>query len=411
LEAYGVGWGAKGRPGGRPSRGLSMFEQLEPRLLLSTGVSGTQPLVVHLEVLSPDNPPLLLTYMNRPIRLTFLNLRISGLGLDLASSMCAVAGRQSDTKTGGDTCEPALRTILKKSDGQPGRTLLWQRAEPSRPIWRHRHILRASLVRLNTGGRGLNGSATLLPDEAANQSQRVRRQIASPAHKRYCRDPGPPVGPPDSPVLSAPAVVVFNQKRAESWRGRTRPGTGALRPLNLPGLRLVDPDTSTWQGQSSTSTSPRAERHLPWPVTVGPFDVPAFQAPVGIEGKEGQIIQGVASFSIPSLTLASFFTSIQPDVGQAYSTIYVTETIPSLWDTVVLGLPNEWMWQTGTARIRLWSSLVALRPPDPSEYVRRPCRRRRARSRASDGHGTAGGTLDCAAGLPHVGRGGGYTPR
>jgi hypothetical protein len=60
---------------------------------------------------------------------------------------------------------------------------------------------------------------------------------------------------------------------------------------NLPGLTLVDPDISSWRGQIVyLDFDEGVNVTYQGPVTVGPFDVPAFTAPAELAGQEDAII-------------------------------------------------------------------------------------------------------------------------
>ncbi len=101
--------------------------------------------------------------------------------------------------------------------------------------------------------------------------------------------------------------------------------TGIRGPPDLPGLRLVDSDISTWRGQRIYLDFD-GERDVTYhgPVTVGPFDVPAFQAPGELAGQEQTIIADIltrlgAVFTGSGIT----FTTERPQQGIEYSTIYI----------------------------------------------------------------------------------------
>ena len=99
---------------------------------------------------------------------------------------------------------------------------------------------------------------------------------------------------------------------------------------NLPGLKLIDPDTSCFDGQVFHLDFDGAEDvTYNGPETIGPFDVPAFLIPEALSGKEGEI----TAFVIDELSqifgpYGITFTAEKPDAGDGpFSTIYVT--IPS----------------------------------------------------------------------------------
>ncbi len=96
-------------------------------------------------------------------------------------------------------------------------------------------------------------------------------------------------------------------------------------PPTLPGLRLVDPDISNWQGQIIYLDCDGAKGvTYHGPVTVGPFDVPAFQAPDELADQEQAII--VAVLTRLERTFANsgvIFTTVQPSADTEHSTIYI----------------------------------------------------------------------------------------
>jgi hypothetical protein len=94
---------------------------------------------------------------------------------------------------------------------------------------------------------------------------------------------------------------------------------------DLPGLRLVDLDISNLQGQI-IHLDFDGEQNVTYngPVTVGPFDVPAFQAPNQLAGQKQIIIDEV--LAILEETFAGsgiIFTAQRPEETRAYSTIYI----------------------------------------------------------------------------------------
>ncbi|MEN6425146.1 MAG: SBBP repeat-containing protein [Phycisphaerales bacterium] len=94
---------------------------------------------------------------------------------------------------------------------------------------------------------------------------------------------------------------------------------------SLPGLHLVDPDMSSWQGQIIYLDLDGAQDVVyNGPVTVGPFDIPVFQAPGILAGWERTIIaDAVSQLEQTFADSGILFTVAPPAPGQAYSTIYV----------------------------------------------------------------------------------------
>ncbi|HSW00004.1 MAG TPA: choice-of-anchor D domain-containing protein, partial [Sedimentisphaerales bacterium] len=93
----------------------------------------------------------------------------------------------------------------------------------------------------------------------------------------------------------------------------------------LPGLKLVDPDLSNWQGQIIYLDFD-GEQNVTYngPVTIGPFDVPAFQAPAELAGQEQAIIDQILS-NLQDIFAGSgiIFMVEEPEDGTQYSTIYI----------------------------------------------------------------------------------------
>jgi hypothetical protein len=93
----------------------------------------------------------------------------------------------------------------------------------------------------------------------------------------------------------------------------------------LAGLRVVDSDISDWQGQVIYLDFDGA-RHIVYkgPVTVGPFDVPAFWAPGVLAGQEQIIISDVlARLEETFVGSGVIFTTERPEGTRPYSTIYI----------------------------------------------------------------------------------------
>jgi len=93
----------------------------------------------------------------------------------------------------------------------------------------------------------------------------------------------------------------------------------------LPGLVLVDTDISSWEDQVFYLDFDGAEDVIyNGPVTVGPFDVPAFVAPDGLAGQEDLIIFEILTrLEQIFAETGIIFTTEQPAGDQAYSTIYI----------------------------------------------------------------------------------------
>jgi len=93
----------------------------------------------------------------------------------------------------------------------------------------------------------------------------------------------------------------------------------------LPGLELVDTDLEHLRGQIIYLDADGA-RNVAYhgPVAVGPFDVPAFQAPASLAGEESMIL-GQARDRLRQIFAAAgvIFTRERPTGAQPYSTVYL----------------------------------------------------------------------------------------
>ena len=93
----------------------------------------------------------------------------------------------------------------------------------------------------------------------------------------------------------------------------------------IPGMVLVDPRPDQFEGQIIFLDFDSAEDvTYNGPVTVGPFDVPAFEVPGDLAGQEQQIIADVvAQLETTFAGTGVVFTTTQPDPGNAHSTVFV----------------------------------------------------------------------------------------
>ena len=93
----------------------------------------------------------------------------------------------------------------------------------------------------------------------------------------------------------------------------------------LPGMHLVDASADHFDGQVIYLDFDGAKDvTYRGPVQVGPFDVPAYQAPAGMEGQE-QTIEAAVLREV-QVTFAESgvqFTLIRPEAGTEYSTVYI----------------------------------------------------------------------------------------
>ncbi|MCL5282753.1 MAG: choice-of-anchor D domain-containing protein, partial [Planctomycetes bacterium] len=120
-------------------------------------------------------------------------------------------------------------------------------------------------------------------------------------------------------VLSEQALIIDPERH-------DRPETVTTLTVDLPGLHLVNPDSGTSPGQIIyLDFDGEEDVTYKGPVTVGPFDVPAFSLEgTALAGQEGAISAGVVArvrqtFASSGVT----FTTEQPQEGTSYSTIWI----------------------------------------------------------------------------------------
>jgi len=133
---------------------------------------------------------------------------------------------------------------------------------------------------------------------------------------------GPPPSDIDTSITSKLDTYVASDEIAES---SDVVGIHSLNAPDLPGLILVDTDISSWDGQIIYLDFDGAEDVIyNGPVTVGPFYVPAFEAPNELDGQEDLIISEILSNLEQAFAgTGIIFTNEQPSVGTQYSTIYI----------------------------------------------------------------------------------------
>ena len=102
------------------------------------------------------------------------------------------------------------------------------------------------------------------------------------------------------------------------------PAPGA-QALDLPGLELVDADPAPLAGQIIYLNFDGATKAVyDGPVTVGPFDVPAFQAPDRWAGQEQTLVaQTLATLEKIFAGAGVVFSTLEPAAQQPHSTIYL----------------------------------------------------------------------------------------
>ena len=169
--------------------------------------------------------------------------------------------------------------------------------------------------------QSLDGTAVPFSDDAAIPSQ---PQPFTPSGRAAGASEAR--GPPS--VDQSDSVSIGEGNRASDDGSSDSSDTESVPVLQapeLPGLILADPDIRSWQGQIIYLDFDGAEGVVyNGPVTVGPFDVPAFTAPAGIEGQEEQIIAAVlAELEQTFAATGVGFTTERPTEGVEYSTVYV----------------------------------------------------------------------------------------
>jgi hypothetical protein len=102
-------------------------------------------------------------------------------------------------------------------------------------------------------------------------------------------------------------------------------------PLELPGLLLVDPSVDRFDGQIIYLDFDGADNvTYHGPVTIGPFDVPAYHAPTGLAGQEREILaDSLASLNGSFNNAGIIFVEEQPGQGIEYSTLYIGGDVPA----------------------------------------------------------------------------------
>ena len=106
--------------------------------------------------------------------------------------------------------------------------------------------------------------------------------------------------------IAAIALVMFIGSSLWAHTERVRTWVDAAHQVPvLPGLRWQETDISNWQGQV-IYLNLNSEQNVVYngPVTIGPFDVPAFRAPGELAGSEAEIMGAVTAglndlFAVP----------------------------------------------------------------------------------------------------------------
>ena len=134
---------------------------------------------------------------------------------------------------------------------------------------------------------------------------------------------GPPVCENDSLTIYNIDVYVSSDEIKDSSNVES---VNTLNAPDLYGLQLIDSDIASWEGQIIYLDFDGAEDVIyNGPVTVGPFDIPAFTLDgTELEGEENAIIyQILAELEENFVGSGIIFTIEQPAVEIEYSTIYI----------------------------------------------------------------------------------------
>ncbi|MCL5282290.1 MAG: right-handed parallel beta-helix repeat-containing protein, partial [Planctomycetes bacterium] len=135
---------------------------------------------------------------------------------------------------------------------------------------------------------------------------------------------GPPAETGNSVTRSYCGGYDGESKPDELRGGSIDTGTALTAPA-LPGLELIDPDPAPLAGQIIYLDFDGAEEVIyNGPITVGPFDIPAFQAPGELAGQEqALILQMLMRLEEIFAGSGVIFTTSRPSTNQPYSTIYI----------------------------------------------------------------------------------------
>ncbi|MBN1509649.1 MAG: LEPR-XLL domain-containing protein, partial [Sedimentisphaerales bacterium] len=296
--------------------GPPLLEQLEPRLLLSADLIGTdllnplqsspgeQAIVVDLnqgqEVVQENDCSLVLTYLVSTGEPDSPQADMSD-GPSLADTEDAGPGRQplDDAVRAAKVDDVAALTFVATPLGQV-----------------------ESAVQIATESYGLTAP---IEDEPAglivsDQQDGMTGSDGFPIEAR-----GPPNGDCDSVSPLCQATYGEEEQPITLAEGGASSTTTSLVAPDLPGLVLLDPDISNWQGQIVyLDFDGEQDAVYNGPVTIGPFDVPAFQ-PVGELAGQEQVIIDQVLLNLQDIFAGSgvIFATQQPSEGSEYSTIYI----------------------------------------------------------------------------------------
>ena len=267
------------RPAGTPS-----FEPLEPRLLLSVDPIGSQSLVPLETSLAGHAILVDLTRVDEGQQESLSPI----LTIDLPASNQT---READATSSDDL--PTDANLNESGDLLADETL----GADIETNLVDENLAGLSEAPLRQAGCHVvtqvepSGSPALLQNDSTGPAVPDQQDIVS----------GPeilPVGIRGPPAADFQDLSVVSSDSYSIVTGSCETTTGEGTPIradgiapDLPGLRLVDPDISNWQGQIIYLDFD-GEQNVTYhgPVTVGPFDVPAFQAPGELAGQEQAII-------------------------------------------------------------------------------------------------------------------------
>jgi len=314
------GW-VRGRKGEtervQPSRPPS-WEQLEPRLLLNADLIGTDALI-----------PLLSTHQEQVIC------------VDLAQEDPATIESQSSvftidlTAPGATDPELAVEMGMSPLEGDLGTDLLDATAdlmEDSGPVEADLGAASAPAETPDAQVESAVEVALVLPSSSPIWENESTAPAITGQQDNVPVTESLPIeirGPPDSASCSASILPNDNYTLEPESSNLTLlssvPSSLGVNAPELPGLRLIDPDISNWQGQVIYLNFDGAKGVIyHGPVTVGSFDVPAFQAPGALAGQEQTVVAAVlAELERTFANSGIIFTIQKPEGPQPYSTIYI----------------------------------------------------------------------------------------
>ncbi len=290
-------WNLVGRTGGvaeevQPA-GPAVFEPLEPRLLLSADLGVAQPLpsefastdyAIHVDLNQRDDLP--------QADVT----PVLTLELEAGAETPDVCGQAEPAGT-----DSTIVPVVSQATGEQVEYGITASAEAS-------------------------GSPVLFPDEQAGPAVPDQQDFALGSESPSVEIRGPPSLSCDS--VNAWHETTYGEERQVSPSaevGGVSTPVGSVAP-DLPSLQLVNPDISNWRGQIIYLDFDGAQNvTYNGPVTIGPFDRPAFSLEgTALVGQEGAIItEVVARLQEIFAGSGALFTTEQPQEGTPHSTIWI----------------------------------------------------------------------------------------